>query len=254
MYWESKCIGARECVKNCPNQAITLTPQGIFSDDSKCKMCGICADVCPAKAIEISGRSYSVNELLEILEKERLVFDQSGGGVTFSGGEPFMHYPLLIELLETFGKQGFHRAVDTSGYTKTEYLLNAARQTDLFLYDFKLFDSNKHKKYTGVSNELILKNLEELSKTNAEINIRIPFIGGVNTDVENLEKSARFIAKLAGEKKAVNLLTYHNIAASKYKRLGKDYNAQQLLEPSKQEIKQATDIFKSEGLDVKIGG
>ncbi|MCF8358065.1 MAG: glycyl-radical enzyme activating protein [Prolixibacteraceae bacterium] len=254
MYWESKCIGARECVKNCPNQALTLTPKGIVTDDSKCTLCGICAEVCPAKAIEISGRSYSVNELLEILENERLVFDQSGGGVTFSGGEPFMHYPLLMELLEACGEQGFHRAVDTSGYTKTEYLLNAARHTDLFLYDFKLFDNDKHKKYTGVSNELILKNLKELSKTGAEINIRIPLTGGINTDAENLEKSARFIAKLEGEKKAINFLPYHNIAASKYKRLAKECDFKQLIEPSKQEIKQATDIFKSEGLDVKIGG
>ncbi|MBN1925423.1 MAG: glycyl-radical enzyme activating protein [Prolixibacteraceae bacterium] len=254
MYWKSKCIGAQECVKNCPNQALTLTPQGIVSDNSKCSLCGICSEVCPSKAIEISGKNYSVAELLKIFEKDRLAFDQSGGGVTFSGGEPFMHYQLLMELLEACGEQGFHRAVDTSGYTKTEYIINAAKHTDLFLYDFKLFDSMKHKKYTGVSNELILKNLKELSKTGAEINLRIPLIGGINTDVENLERSAIFIAELAGEKKTVNLLPYHNIASGKYKRLGKEYNFKQLIEPFEEEIKQARDIFIKAGLTVFIGG
>jgi len=254
MYTASKCIGAVECIKVCPNDALTLTPQGIVTDVARCKLCGKCAEACPTKAIEMTGQINTVNQLMEIIEKERLVFDQSGGGVTFSGGEPLLHSDFLIELLDACGERGFHRSVDTSGFADTSKLLEVAKRTDLFLYDLKLMDSERHREFTGVNNEKILFNLEELAKTGVNINIRIPFIGGVNTDVENIEKAAEFIAYLAGEKKVVNLLPYHQIAAHKYKKLGKDYDAGIMNEPTKEELERAQKIFSKFGLDVIIGG
>lgn len=254
MYNASKCIGAQACVEICPYDALTLTKDGIVTDTSKCDLCGKCAEVCPTKAIEMTGYHETVDNILKEIEKERIVIDQSGGGVTFSGGEPLQHYPFLLKLLDACGKSGFHRAVDTTGFTETAKLLEVAKRTDLFLYDLKHMDPFQHKKYTGVSNELILHNLQELAKTGADINIRIPFIGGVNTDEENVERSAAFIAALAGEKKLVNLLPYHNIAAHKYKKLGKEYDQTELVEPTQEEISRAVEIFLRHGLEIILGG
>jgi len=254
MYTASKCIGVQACIENCPNGALTLTPKGIVTDTERCNLCGKCAEVCPSKAIELTGYHNTINNILDEIEKERLVMDQSGGGVTFSGGEPLLHLNFLIQLLDECGKRGFHRAVDTTGYTETANLLEVAKRTDLFLYDLKHTDSVKHKQFTGVGNELILHNLCVLAKTGADINIRIPFIEGVNTDVENVEKTAAFVASLAGKKKQVNFLPYHNIAAHKYKKLGKAFEQSQMSEPTAETLEVATAIFLNYGLDVIIGG
>jgi pyruvate formate lyase activating enzyme len=254
LYTESRCIGARECIAICPNGALTLTTKGIVTDGYKCNLCGKCAEACPTKAIEMSGRLYSSNEIMKAIEKEELLFDQSGGGVTFSGGEPMLHYDFLIELLDACRQREYHRCVDTSGQTDTHKLLEVAKNTDLFLYDLKLMDAERHKKFTGVTNEKILYNLQQLSKTGAMINIRIPFIGNVNTDEENIEASAFFIASLEGEKKEVNLLPYHNIAAHKYTKMGSLYHNGEMREPSKEEIERAINLFAKYNIEVTIGG
>ena len=254
MYNATKCIGAQACVEICPNKALTLTVNGIVTNTDLCKLCGKCAEVCPTKAIEMTGYRETMDKIIDEIEKERLVMDQSGGGVTFSGGEPLQHLHFLKKLLEECGKKGYHRAVDTTGFTETKNLLDVAKLTDLFLYDLKHMNPEKHRQYTGVSNELILHNLQELAKTGADINIRIPFIGGVNTDRENVEKSAAFIASLAGAKKQVNVLPYHNIAAHKYKKLGKEYDQTELREPTAEEISMAEEIFGLHGLEIIVGG
>ncbi|HPS13454.1 MAG TPA: radical SAM protein, partial [Prolixibacteraceae bacterium] len=165
-----------------------------------------------------------------------------------------LHADHLIELLDACGERGFHRCVDTCGYTNTDKLLEVAKRTDLFLYDLKVMDCEKHRQFTGVSNERILENLIKLAQTGANINIRIPFISGVNTDHENVEKTAEFVANLAGEKKQVNLLPYHEIATHKYKKMGKEYDSGHLKEPSEEELKEAQKIFANVGLQTIIGG
>lgn len=254
LYTASKCIGAQDCIEICPEDALTLIPDGIVTDGEKCTLCGLCADACPTKAIEMSGKMYETNELLKIIEKERVHIDQSGGGVTFSGGEPTMYPEFLIEMLDACGEKGLHRAVDTCGFTKTETLLKVAKRTDLFLFDLKLMDPVQHKKWTGVDNQLILKNLKLLAETGANINIRIPFIKNVNTSEDEVKKMAEFISELPGEKPVVNLLPYHNIASGKYQKLEMDYNAGEMDEPSEKEQNQAIKIFNSFGLDVEVGG
>lgn len=254
LYSKNKCIGCNACVENCFENACSLTITGIITDLSKCKLCGKCADVCPTTATEISGRFETTQSILEIIQKETVFMDSSDGGVTFSGGEPLLQHKFLFELLDECGKKGIHRAVDTAGYIKTDVLLEASNRTELFLFDLKMMDSERHKKWTGVSNELILSNLEKLAHTDCEINIRIPLIVSVNDDEKNIDDSARFISSLAGERKKVNLLPYHNTAQQKYAKLGLVYNSQNLEEPGKNNLQKIINHFSSYGIEAIIGG
>ncbi len=253
-YTASKCIGAQDCIAVCPNNALKLTQNGIITDFDACFLCGKCADACPTKAIEMVGELYTINELMQIIERERVHIEQSGGGVTISGGEPLMHPGFLTELLKVCGEKNIHRAVDTTGFANTKNLLEVAKNTELFLYDLKLIDDKKHKKWTGVSNQLILKNLITLAKTGAAINIRIPLIKNVNADNEELIRMARFISDLPGKKPMVNLLPYHNIAKNKYNKLGEVYNEFNMKEPSETEQSSAIEIFRQFAIEAEIGG
>lgn len=254
LYTVSKCIGAKDCIEICPNNALTLSPEGIITDSEVCNLCGKCAEVCPTKAIEMSGIKSDVNEIVKIIERERVLFDQSGGGVTISGGEPLMYPDFLIGLLKACGEKNIHRTVDTSGFADTETVLKVAQHTDLFLYDLKMMDSKKHKKWTGIGNQLILKNLKILAETKSNINIRIPLIKNVNSDKKELSEMAKFITELPGEISKVNLLPYHNFAANKYIKMGSNYDKLKMEEPSEKEQNQAIDIFKQFGIDAEVGG
>lgn len=254
LYSPSKCIKCWSCVVACEQDAISLSADGIVTDHQRCVMCGKCCEACPALALEMSGKVMSIDEIIEIIEKERIFFEQSGGGVTFSGGEPLLHNELLIKLLEECGKRGIHRIVDTAGNVREKTLLEVAKQTDLFLFDLKMMDSELHKLWTGADNRLILQNLKKLAETSAPIIIRIPMIGGVNDTDENIEQTARFISELAGERKEVQLLPYHNIAQNKYLKLGRKDNSEKLREPDKETLAAAIEKFRKYGIKAGIGG
>jgi pyruvate formate lyase activating enzyme len=202
----------------------------------------------------MSGCYRSVDELLEIIEKERPFFDQSGGGVTFSGGEPLLYPDFLIEILDACGKQQIHRAIDTSGFVKTATLLEVAKHTDLFLYDLKMIDAEKHKQYTGVDNPLILENLKILAVSGAAIRVRIPLIGGVNDDNVSIEAAAAFVADLPGEKKPVDLLPFHDVAKGKDMKLGQERDLSGLCEPTPDDLERVISIFAGHGLVASVGG
>ena len=254
MYSRDKCIGCGECVSICPIEACELTPDGIVTDNSICLRCEQCAEVCPALATEMSGRYESIADLLKVIESERPFFDQSGGGVTFSGGEPLLYPDFLIRILDACGQLNIHRTIDTAGLAKTKTLLKVAKRTDLFLYDLKLMDSEKHKQWTGVGNRRILQNLEALANTGADIQIRIPLINGVNSDEQNINATAEFIAALPGPRKSVRLLPYHNMAAGKAAKLGQEYDPGIMAEPSEEELLRIIDQFAAVGLTASVGG
>lgn len=202
----------------------------------------------------MSGRLATVDELLEIVEKERIFFDRSGGGVTCSGGEPLMQPEFLIALLDELGLRAIHRTVDTTGFAPSEVLLNVAKRTDLFLYDLKMMDSSRHREWTGVGNEKILYNLKLLAETDVPVTLRIPLIAGVNDDEWNIEQTAAFVASLPGEKRKVNILPYHDIAKNKYHKLGRKYQWAELTEPDEADKTRVAAKFADFGLDATIGG
>ena len=254
LFTAAKCIGCGECCRVCPVSACSLTPDGVATDGDLCTLCGKCAEVCPTLATEMSGRYYSVAELLEVVKKERPFFDQSGGGVTFSGGEPLLYPEFLIEVLEACGRQEVHRAVDTSGFVKKATLLEVAQHTDLFLYDLKMVDTEKHKRYTGVDNRLILDNLTALAEYGAEVQVRIPLIGGVNDDDDSVAGMATYVADLPGEKRAVSLLPFHDVARGKDEKLGQERDLASLYEPGADALQEVIDVFAEYGLTATIGG
>lgn len=254
MYTASKCIGAVKCIKNCPNDALKMTEAGIITDYNACNFCGICAEVCPTKAFEILGKFKPIDELMKVIDNEAAFFDQSGGGVTFSGGEPLMHADYLLQILKECGKRFYHRVVDTTAFSSLETILEVAKHTELFLIDIKVMDEIIHKKFTGVSNKKILRNITELSKTDVEIIFRMPLIKGVNVSRSNIVKTAEFMNSLDGNRKVINLLPYHKVAENKYKKLGKSKDFIEFVAPNEPEIEEIISIFMVFDIKATIGG
>lgn len=247
----SRCVGCGECVKACPSGALTVEDGGLARDAALCEGCGICADVCPSGAQELCGRKMSVEDLMVELRKDEIFFRD--GGVTFSGGEPLLQPEFLTAVLQACGQEGYHRAVDTCGFVASETLLQAAKHTDLFLYDLKHMDPDKHRLYTGADNTVILENLVLLAGSGAKINIRFPFMPGLNSDEANVRALAAFVAGLDGITQ-VNILPYHTVAKGKHERWSMDYRLPQLLPPDEQQTRRAAEIIESYGLPVHIGG
>jgi len=239
----------------CPESALKLTQtDGIVTDLEKCLLCGKCGEACLTKAIGMSGRNYSEEEVMTAVLKETHIMDVSGGGVTFSGGEPLMYPEVLKSLLIHCGREGIHRAVDTSGYVKSEVVEDILSYTDLFLYDLKLMDAHVHRIWVGADNALILENLRLISGNNKEYHIRIPLVEGVNTDENNLMATVAFLNGLQRKPTVVGLLPYHNIASKKYEKLGKTYTENGMAEPSKERQAQILSVFIKNGLNAVIGG
>lgn len=256
LYTLRKCIGCRTCVEACPGGALRLTAEGIVTDRSLCTLCGHCADVCPALAMEMSGREWTAEALMREIEKERLFMDQSGGGVTFCGGEPLMQPAFLKEMLLRCGEAGIHRAVDTTLYARQEVIDEIAAETDLFLVDLKLMDSARHRLFCGVPNELIVSNLRRIAAGGNDFIIRIPLIEGVNAGEENIRASAAFLASLSWRRKVVHLLPYHDIGRGKHEKMGTVYNAPSypMAPPSEEAQLRCKAWFEEVGIEAIIGG
>jgi pyruvate formate lyase activating enzyme len=250
---ETRCAACGECRRACPfgQAAAGNGPQPTHLAD--CTLCGECVDACPTGARQIIGERKTVAEVMATVLQDRVFYEDSGGGVTFSGGEPLTQPAFLKALLEACRGEGLRTAVDTCGFACTDVLLEIARRTDLFLFDVKLMDDAKHRHYTGVSNGPILENLRALAKAHANIWLRVPVIPGVNDSDENLQATAEFATTLANIRQ-VNLLPYHRIGLLKFRRLGQPYSMESVEPPSGERMERAAGLFRSFGLTAKVGG
>ena len=247
------CVGCGECVVNCRQKALQRTDSGIFRDESLCTLCQDCVDICPALAHEATGWQMTTEQLLQEIQKDEPFYDQSGGGVTISGGEPLSQPEALLALLKGCAARGIHRSVDSSAFAPTKTLLHVAEYTDLFLIDLKLMDTARHQRYTGVANELILHNLQQLSANGHPVRVRIPLIPGVNDDSDNIRATGAFVAGCKSVE-GIDVLPYHPSATAKYKKLGRQYKGLQFTVPSQEQINNTVTLLKEYVPDVRIGG
>ena len=228
MFYKNKCTGCGKCREKCPNSM------------EKCDLCGKCTVYCPHDAREICGKEYTVDEVVREILKDKAFYEASGGGVTFSGGECMLQIDFLEDLLKECQKNGIHTAVDTAGYVPFEQFEQILPYTELILYDIKCFDSEKHKQYTGVGNELILENLKRLLATDKSVWIRIPIIPTVNDTEEEIRNIRSFLLS-CGTPEKVELLPYHAMGEHKYAAIGK--KVKMFSVPSEEKIRQLKNIF-----------
>ncbi len=249
----SRCIACEACLQACPNGAVTGRDGLILTDRTLCQACGQCAQVCDAEGRQLVGRTYTLDQVLAEIEADRVFYEQSGGGVTFTGGEPLSQRPFLLALLRACRERGLHTALDTSGYASWEALDEVRPFVGLFLYDLKLMDDARHRRCTGVSNALILSNLRRLAEHGHPLRVRIPIIPGLNDDEENLRLSGSFLAGLPAPPR-LDILAYHSSAEAKYQNLGLPYTLAGLKSPAGERMQEIAALLRGFGLEVSIGG
>jgi pyruvate formate lyase activating enzyme len=252
IFWGDRCIGCGVCSTICLFDAIQIKNGIPITEKEKCILCGKCIEKCPALAREMIGEKLTIEEVIKEIEKDLVFYEESGGGVTFSGGEPLGQSEFLEGLLNGCREKKIHTAVDTSGYISWEILNKISPKVDLFLYDLKLMDIERHKKYTGVSNEIILENLKKLSSVHHNIFVRFPVIPGINDDYQNIKETGEFLSSLKIAQ--VNLLPYHYIGIDKYKRLGRTYKLITTQPPLEEKLSEISGILRKFNLNVKLRG
>lgn len=226
MFHADRCGGCHACEQICSHHAVTVRDGIACTDRTKCELCRECLDHCVNNAREIVGKEYTISELMKEIEKDCMFYEESGGGVTLSGGEVMAQDMDYIEqLLKKLKRKGYNVAIDTCGYAPQENYERVLPYVDTFLYDIKTMDPEKHEKYMGKDNELILSNLRFISERGARIYIRIPVIGGVNDTEEEMEAMITFL-KQSISVSQINLLPYHNIAGGKYDKLDIRYKGE----------------------------
>lgn len=261
MFFPDRCSVCGNCVSVCPNQAIVLKDAGceitrVCPERKKCVACGACVKACPRGAREVAGRVVTSDELIREIMKDVVFYDSSGGGVTFSGGEPLLQPDFLLALLRECKEREIHTAVDTCGFVKWETLSSIIPYADLILYDLKCMDSDMHYELTGRGNEEILENLRRLSKANCNVIVRFPLIPGINDNDENITCMGEFVLSLrhGGRLPRVDILPYHKMGLDKYLRLGRAYSLPYVTQPKDEMVHSVQERFGKFGLEVGIGG
>lgn len=222
------CVNCGACVSACPVGIHTISNKTLKHEvnrDIDCIGCGKCKEACLKSAISIVGEEKTISELLKIVEEDRTFYEMSGGGVTLGGGEVLMQPEAATSLLMACKQEGINTAIETCGYTKLETILKVAEFVDLFLFDIKNINSDRHYELTGVRNERILENLQELLKKKYNVKIRMPLLKGINDSQDEIEKTMEFLLPYKDYKnfKGIDLLPYHKMGVNKYNQLGMEY-------------------------------
>ena len=252
-----KCTGCGRCAAVCPQGAVSIgEDHKSVTDRSKCTVCGKCEAACLGNYRTVVGHDYSVDELVKICLQDQMFYEQSGGGVTLSGGEVMtMDSDYILSLVKKLHREGVDVTIDTCGqapYSNYEAILPYVHT---WLYDIKVIDNEKHKKYIGMGNSLILSNLTELAKSGARIYIRIPVVSEVNGDRGSMKDIMDFLNENGIRPAQVNLLPYHSTGSHKYGKLGRKYEAEDLTAPSDEEMKSFVTQWEEEGFtNIHIGG
>ncbi|MGN2370744.1 choline TMA-lyase-activating enzyme [Clostridium cagae] len=228
MFKNNSCVNCGACVDACPVGIHTISKESLKHEVNRnidCLGCGKCVDACLESSLSIVGQVKTISELLEIIEEDRAFYDISGGGVTLGGGEVLMQPEAACNLLMACKQEGINTAIETCGYAKLESVLKVAEFTDLFLFDIKHIDSDRHFQLTGVRNEQILGNLKELIRRKYNVKIRMPLLKGVNDSNEDIENVMKFLIQFKDYKnfKGIDLLPYHKMGVNKYNQLGIEY-------------------------------
>ncbi|MBM3296467.1 MAG: glycyl-radical enzyme activating protein [Candidatus Aminicenantes bacterium] len=250
----ARCLEACHlCLETCPETAALKVQNVVRVDRRRCRVCGSCADSCPSEALALVGRRLSVEEAAEEIFRDEPFFRQSGGGVTFSGGEPLMQAEFLAELLRACRSRGVHTAVDTSGHVPWMSLESIREDVGLFLYDLKMMDDRRHRELTGVTNAVILENLVRLVRSGSRVVVRLPLLKGVNDGPDHVEAAAQRLSRLGGIER-VDLLSYHALGRDKYGRLSRPEWAADFFPPTPGDLERIKKRIQAFGLEVRLGG
>lgn len=257
MRYEERCMKCGSCVKACPNEALSIGENGdILFDRDKCKACGRCIDFCAYDALEIAGKYYTTDELVEEARKDIILYEESGGGVTLSGGEVMSQSAdFLLDLIKKLNRLGIKVDIDTCGFAPWSSYEKISDHVDTFLYDIKMINKEKHLEFIGEGLDVILDNLIRLNNLDTNINIRIPIIGKINDDLSEMQKVSDWLVKNKIRVKQINLLPYHSAGSSKYERLGLDYQDERMSVPTEKRMEEIKDLFNKNGFNnIYIGG
>lgn len=250
-YYAHKCISCGECVKVCPSGAHRIENSSHVLDRSRCLVCGKCEEHCLGDALKLFGREMTVDEAVRVLSKDKIFYEQSGGGVTFSGGEPLLQADFCLETAKRLKENGIGTAIDTCGCVPWQAFEKLLPVTDIFLFDIKHLDPEAHRRLTGQSNERILDNIRRLSDSGARIEVRMPLVPGLNDSETNIRSTGEFLSKLHIEK--MRLLPYHSLARSKYAALGMTDTMPDAESPSDERLKELAAALQKLGVPAISG-
>jgi pyruvate formate lyase activating enzyme len=255
LYSREKCARCGTCIQVCPQGALSFDEDGyILIDRVKCDGCGDCVEECPESALELAGRFITVDEVVDDLLKDRVFYETSGGGVTFSGGEPLWQSGFVAQVAKCMKEEGIHTALDTAGDVTWCRFEEVLPFIDLMLYDLKLLDNDQHRRFTGRDNDLILANARLLAQQGVPIHIRLVMVPGINDSPDEIRARMDFIVELGDSVKQVDVLLYHRYGAGKYPRLGLDYPLMDLPEHNDEQVDEIRALVERFGIKTTIGG
>jgi len=261
MFIERRCISCGKCQEVCPLEAINFESRERV-DRSRCDLCGQCISVCDANALRMVGREITTALLLEEVMRDLPFYIESGGGVTLSGGEPLIQLNFCLEFLMLLKEKGINTCVETAGLLSWSSLKAIIPFVDLFLYDLKVIDSEKHQRFTGAGNDLIMENAARLSASGASVEFRMPLVPGYNDDEEDLGRMTNFIKDVTCKepcsrgsrpKPTLHILPYHQLGISKYEQLGEYYPLMGVPTPSAELMEAINSMCERLGVKVKVG-
>jgi pyruvate formate lyase activating enzyme len=254
VYTAQDCIGCQECVKACPLNVLRFDKDTLQINRTECNLCGKCVEVCFSNALQFDCKEMTIDEVITAVEEDLPFYKKSGiGGITLSGGDPLCQWDFSLRLLEACKKKGIHTAIETSGFCHWKHVSSMMSKLDFILFDIKHMNPEAHRKLTGVDNKLILNNLSKIAGYSVPVVVRMPVIPRYNDTVSNVREMAVFLRGLKNIL-SIELLPYHRLGISKYRKLGIHYPLPNVKPPTSKRLQMLKDVIESEGMECLIEG